>query len=144
MNRRHCWNVRSSLLALCLVLTSSAAVAVSCTVPGSHASIQSAVNDVTCDPIQLAARGYFESPLVMRSLSLIGAATGATTIWGQLSAQGAGVVVFVDQLTVFSGCSGSAMISLGGASLRSGDVRAVKSATAGCNVVESVFSDGFE
>lgn len=130
--------------ALMLLIANDPILAATCTVPGSHASIQTAVNDVTCDPIQLAARGYFESPLVTRSLSLIGAGTGATTLWGRLSAQGEGVLVFIDQLTVFSGCPGPALLGNAGASVRSGDVRAIKRANAGCNVVESVFSDGFE
>lgn len=136
--------IASILPALAAMLAFPDALAATCTVPGSHGSIQAAVDDASCDPIQIAAGGYLESPLVTRSLSLVGAGIGATTIWGRVLADGSAILVFVDQLMVSSGCPGPALSAVNGARLRSGDVRAEKSASAGCNVVGRIFADGFE
>lgn len=144
MGRRRCHRVHLPLLALIAALASHDALAVTCTVPGSHGSIQAAVDDASCDPIQVAAGGHLESPLITRSLSLVGAGIGATTIWGRVLADGSAILVFVDQLMVSSGCPGPALSAVNGAQLRSGDVRAEKSAAAGCNVVGRIFADGFE
>jgi hypothetical protein len=50
-----------------------------CTVPGTHASIQSAVNDLTCTTINVAAGTYSESvniPAAQAGLTINGAQTG--------------------------------------------------------------------
>jgi hypothetical protein len=54
---------------------SQAAVAI-CTVPGTHATIQAAVNDVSCATINVGAGAYTESVTINRSLTLNGAQAG--------------------------------------------------------------------
>lgn len=118
--------------------------AAECTVPGTHASIQAAIDSVGCDPIRLASRGYFESPEIPRSLTLSGNGSANTTIWGQVNAAGAGVLVLVQGLTVYSGCPGPALVASAGATVRSGDVVVARSAAAQCNAVVTLFADSFE
>jgi hypothetical protein len=55
--------------------TTKAALAV-CTVPGSHPTIQSAVNDPTCATINVAAGTYNEQVQINRTLTLRGAQAG--------------------------------------------------------------------
>jgi hypothetical protein len=60
----------------------SPALAATCTVPGSHASIQAAINDGACDTINLSAQSYNENLNVARSLTLQGAGQLSTIING--------------------------------------------------------------
>ena len=135
---------RQLVAALASLCAAQLAYGAECTVPGDRPTIAAAVADAACDPIRLAAQGYFESPRVARSLSLLGAGQGSTTIWGRLQVEGAGVLVEVHGLTVYSGCSGPALAAGAGATLRSSDLLAAKSATAQCNAVTTLFADGFE
>lgn len=120
------------------------AQAAECTVPGTHASIQAAIDAAGCDPIRLATQGYFESPVIARSLTLAGNGSTNTTIWGQVRAEGGGVLVLVQSLTVYSGCPGPALVASAGATVRNGDVVVARSAAAQCNAVVTLFADGFE
>jgi len=115
-----------------------------CTVPGTHASIQAAIDAVSCDPIRLASQGYFESPLIARSLTLAGNGSANTTIWGQVRVEGSTVMVLAQGLTVYSGCPGPGLVASAGATVRSGDVVAARSAAAQCNAVVTLFADSFE
>src|SRR5437879_8492181 len=55
----------------------TAQAAVTCFVPsGSYPTIQSAVDDGTCDPINVAAGGYAENVMIRRPLTLNGAQAG--------------------------------------------------------------------
>jgi hypothetical protein len=120
------------------------AAAAECSVPGTHATIQAAIDSASCDPIRLGSQGYFESPLVARSVVIGGNGTGATTLWGQLRATGSGVVVVVQGLTVYSGCPGPALLAEAGANVQGADLVAARSAAAQCNAVVVLFADGFE
>lgn len=132
-------------VALAALLALSAdADAGECLVPGTHASIQAAIDAAGCDPIRLASQGYFESPVIARSLTLAGNGSANTTIWGQVRAEGGGVLVLVQGLTVYSGCPGPALVASAGAAVRNGDVVVARSAAAQCNAVVTLFADSFE
>src|SRR6185436_4046739 len=84
MNLRNLVALATLALAVVLALMTfidvptKAAPAV-CTVPGTHASIQSAVNDLTCTTINVAAGTYVESvniPAAQAGLTINGAQTG--------------------------------------------------------------------
>lgn len=63
-------------VAAVLAISGGTAWAAPCTVPGSHATIQAAVNDVGCDPINVAPGNYPENVVILRSLTLNGAQAG--------------------------------------------------------------------
>ncbi|HYS51342.1 MAG TPA: hypothetical protein VEM33_05655, partial [Burkholderiales bacterium] len=62
--------------ATVLTLGGGTAQAVTCNVPADRATIQLAVNDVTCDPIKVAPGVYAENVMIPRSLTLNGAQAG--------------------------------------------------------------------
>ena len=66
----------SAGLAVVLAIGSDTTWAAPCTVPGSHPTIQAAVNDVSCDPITVAPGSYPENVVIPRSLTLNGAQAG--------------------------------------------------------------------
>ena len=96
-----------SLVAGMTILRGSAtkaAMAV-CTVPGTHATIQAAVNDAGCSTINVAPGAYAENVTISRALTLNGAqagnpfagrifgSAGESTVTGQTTIQAAGVTV---------------------------------------------------
>ena len=64
-----------ALLGLMLGSVRSAEAA-TCTVPGTYPTIQMAVNDSSCDPINVAAGAYAENVTISRTLTLNGAQAG--------------------------------------------------------------------
>ncbi|HEY5837734.1 MAG TPA: hypothetical protein VIT19_01785 [Pyrinomonadaceae bacterium] len=84
--------------------TAKAAVAV-CTVPGTYALIQDAVNDVGCTTINVAAGAYAETVTIGRSVTLNGAqagnavsgrtfaGAGESTVTGKITLQAADVTI---------------------------------------------------
>ena len=63
-------------------MTIQPARAINCTVPGSHASIQAAINDNGCDTIILAAQTYTENLTINRTLTIQGAGKTSSIING--------------------------------------------------------------
>ena len=63
-------------VAVVLAISGGTAWAAPCTVPGTHPTIQAAVNDVGCDPINVAPGNYPENVVIPRSLTLNGAQAG--------------------------------------------------------------------
>jgi hypothetical protein len=63
-----------------LMPASSASAAATCNVPGTHASIQAAINDVACNPIVVAAGSYPENLSVNRDVTIQGAGPGQTNL----------------------------------------------------------------
>lgn len=143
MRARDRWPLAAALLSTVALLTSTAAGAATCTVPGTHARIADAAADATCTQIQLAAQAYPESPIIRRSLSLAGPSGGGAVVQGRLAVVGAGVVVQVATLTVDNGCQGEAMRSSGGARVDADRVRVVLTPGLPC-LPELPFSDTFE
>ena len=71
-----------ALIFLGLVISSQAMAAV-CNVPSvSHPTIQAAVSDPTCDPINVGTGTYNENIVINRALTLIGAGSASTFING--------------------------------------------------------------
>jgi hypothetical protein len=66
----------SAGLAVVFALGGGTTWAEPCSVPGDHPTIQAAVNDVGCDPINVAPGNYPENVLIPRSLTLNGAQAG--------------------------------------------------------------------
>ena len=66
-----------------------------CTVPGTHLSIQAAVEDPACETVKLTSALYLESVTVSRSLRLVG---NPSTIRGTLTISGDETMVEVDGL----------------------------------------------
>lgn len=64
--------------SLALTARVSAAIISSCTVPGTHATIQAAVNDLSCDPIKVKAGTFTEEITISRDVTLMG--KGETSI----------------------------------------------------------------
>lgn len=71
------------VLLVALALTPSRpARAATCTVPGTHASIQTAVNDGTCTVIDVAAGTFSENITIDRSVTINGSGAGTTVVDG--------------------------------------------------------------
>jgi hypothetical protein len=66
----------SAVLVVVLAISSGTTWAAPCSVPGDHPTIQAAVNDVGCDPINVAPGNYPENVVIPRSLTLNGAQAG--------------------------------------------------------------------
>jgi hypothetical protein len=66
---------------------------IECTVGQGYASIQSAVDDAQCSPIQVPAGSYAEAVVIDRDLSIVGAGADVTVV----DARGVGSVFFIVQ-----------------------------------------------
>jgi hypothetical protein len=76
-----------------------------CTVPGTHATIQAALADITCDTINLGPGAYAEDLIISRTLTLNGAQAGVpvsgrtfgaaneSTLTGQITVEAADVTI---------------------------------------------------
>ena len=138
------WQIAAALIATSALVTTPITGS-TCTIPEyAHPTLQSAVDDQSCDLIQVAPGDYFESVTVNRSLVLDGPGSGAATLWGRLEANGVGVVAVIDGLEIYSGCPGAAMEALGGARIEGTDVQTIKSGSAACHETSQIFADGFE
>lgn len=116
--------------------------AAACSVPGSHATLASAVLDASCSEITLAAQVYAESVVVDRDLTLSGAGSAATTLSGRLTIEGAGTAVRLVGLRVDAAAAPGLIdaITVGaGAETRLSDVLTSVSAAS-----FEIFADGFE
>lgn len=76
-NSLRAWRLSASC-AMTLALAATTASAATCYVPGDHPTIQSAVDDASCDVISVAPGVYAENVVINRQLTLSGA--GDTTI----------------------------------------------------------------
>jgi hypothetical protein len=114
-----------ALLAMVTLLVGPTrpARAAGCTVPGTYATIQLAVDDPSCDPINVVSGTYTENVVITRSLTLKGAGAASTTINGG----GVGTVISItngaaptiEGFTITGG-DGSDNVYLSGTSLDSG------------------------
>lgn len=118
-------------------------LAATCSVPGSHADLQEAIDDPVCSTIELQAQTYGESVLVARSLTLAGPSGNPATLQGLLRVTGAGTVVQLADLRIESGCAGTTLRVRGGAQVESTRVAARSSSTLPCPPFP-IFNDGFE
>ncbi|MDQ4005503.1 MAG: hypothetical protein M3135_04260, partial [Actinomycetota bacterium] len=70
------------VLILALWVAPPVRAAAPCSVPGTHATIQAAIDDSSCNPIDVAAGTFDENIELGRSVEIIGAGTGSTIIDG--------------------------------------------------------------
>lgn len=136
--------VTSGMLLVGL-LGASWSPAQTCTVPGTHPTIQEAVDDPACTTIDLAAQSYPESIEIRRSLTLGGPAAGGAVIEGLVLVVGLGTAVNLAHLEVANGCRPDAMRASGGATVNATHVSVQRAAVLPCpELASSIFSDGFE
>lgn len=141
--------VASALLLAAIVLP-TALVGVTCNVPAvGYPTVGSAVRDVACTAIQLAAGTFEENVVVARDVTIAGAGTTATIIAGAVEVTGPATDVALSALAIdgtatgVAGCWQSLLAATGGARLQSNaDLRVTNSglATGACRL----FADGFE
>lgn len=135
----------ATALLLGLMAFTAPSFAAQCTVPGSHETVQSAIDDPSCSRITLADATFPESLLIHRLLILEGVEGGSTTIEGRITVTGAASQVDLDSLTVRSGCSDQTMQIEAGAVVFSRQVVLGWSSGLPCpTILEVLFSDGFE
>lgn len=128
------------VVALCLAKAAGAAV---CAVPsGTHATIQSAVDDAACTSVALATASYAESVQIRRSLAIVGVASPASLLDGRLQILGATTVVTLSGLGLRNGCTAPALAIGPGAHVASTDVH-IAPAALPCPELR-LFRDGFE
>ena len=118
--------------------------AAACNVPGSHTTIQAAVDDAGCDTVTIGIDAFSESVMIARSLDLSGAGVGMTIVNGSFTVLGASTLVSLDSLTINSGCERPALSVTGGAKVDSIDVVASPAAIGNCPINAIIFSDSFE
>ncbi len=137
--------VAAAALALAAVLTAPPLHAQTCTVPGSHATIQAAADDPTCATVTLAAQTYPESVVLRRTLTLAGPAAGGAVVQGLVLVSGVGTVATLRDLRVENGCVPDAVRAAGSARLEGDALDVVRSAGLPCPLTaDAIFADGFE
>jgi len=136
-----------AVAALMLLLGSTNAFAAVCNVPsGSHATIQTAVDDVSCTEVVIAAGSLAESVAIDRSLILTGDSSATTIVEGRFVVTGASTVVAFDELTIdagaptAAGCFTLALDVSGGAAVTGNNLVVVNADGNAC----VLFADGFE
>ncbi len=147
MSKRSISTFRLATVALAVIaaLAAPPAHAQTCTVPGSHATIQEAIDDPACATVALATQTYPESIVIRRSLILAGPGSGGAVIQGLVLMSGPTTVVTLQDLRVENGCVPDALRTTGGAELAGDHLEVVRSATLPCPVTaDSIFTDGFE
>ena len=132
------------LLALGLMARAPAGADV-CSVPGSHPTIQEAVNDSACTEIDLSDQTYPESILVTRSLTIAGPGAGTAILEGGVEVTRSGTIVTLTDLEVRNGCQPEALSAAGGGRVEGTGLVVVRSAALPCpSVIADIFLDGFE
>lgn len=114
-----------------------------CSVPGSHSSIQFAIDDVECTEIALAEQEYFENLEIHRSVALIGPGGSIATLAGQVLLTGNATVATLAHIGVISQCAGGSVRILGGAQVRMLGSEIHYSSRVTCST-GPIFADGFE
>jgi len=137
--------VAAFVLAPVLAMPVSSVLAQTCTVPGSHATIQEAINDPACATITLSAQIYEESVVIPRSLTLAGPGTGGAVVQGLVLIAGTSTQTTLQDLRVENGCRPDALRTSGGAQLLGENLQVERSETLPCPLTaDAIFVDGFE
>lgn len=116
-------------------LVPSPGIAGMCSVPGTHTTLQVAIDDGQCSSIELTESSYFASATVQRGVEIFGSAPNGTRILGTLEILTGGEVDLSD-LTVDSGGATTAILATAGGRISTTNVLAVR--------VGQLFLDGFE
>jgi hypothetical protein len=116
-----------------------------CTVPGTHATIQEAADDPGCATVTLSAQTYLESIVLRRSLTLAGPGTGGAVVQGLVLIAGATTVVTLSDLQVENGCVPDALRASGGARLVGDNLQVERAEGLPCpHTADTIFANGFE
>jgi hypothetical protein len=135
----------AAALALGAAAVASPLHAQNCTVPGTHATIQAAVDDPACVTVALAAQTYGESIVIRRSLTLAGPGTGGAVVQGLVLIAGATTEVAIQDLRVENGCVPDALRTSGGARLIGLNLQVERDDALPCPATaDTIFTDGFE
>jgi len=135
--------VIATALTLAGICTTLAAQ--TCTVPGTHATIQGAADDPACATVNLAAQTYPESIVLRRSLTLAGPGTGGSVVQGLVLVAGASTVATLNDLRVENGCVPDALRTSSGARLTGTNLQVERSTGLPCPLTaDAIFVDGFE
>jgi nitrous oxidase accessory protein NosD len=111
-------------------------ITATCTVPStSHPAIQTAVDDVGCDPVVIAPGSFPETLVIARSLTLQGAGSSQSFVQGGIEVQSGEVVV----TGLHVSGTGGALWSHSGAEVSGFDLVVVDGA-----FEPPLFADGFE
>jgi hypothetical protein len=132
-------------LALVVVASAPPLCAQTCTVPGSHATIQEAIDDPACATITLSAQVYPESIVIRRSLTLAGPGSGGAVVRGLVLMTGPTTQVTLQDLRVENGCVPDAIRSSGGAKLTGNNLQVERMDGLPCPLTaDTIFVNGFE
>jgi hypothetical protein len=116
-----------------------------CTVPGTHATVQEAADDPACTEVVLAAQIFPESIVLRRTVTVAGPGTGGAVIQGLVLISGAGTVATLRDLRVENGCVPDAVRASGGARLVGDNLQVQRAAGLPCPLTaDTIFTDGFE
>lgn len=86
----------------------------SCTVPGTHPTIQEAIDDLSCNDIELGGQSFTENISINRTLTLSSAGSGVAILRGQAVVTGLATSVVLTGFRVDNGCSNSGIaVSMG-------------------------------
>ena len=135
----------AAIIALVAVTAAPPLQAQTCTVPGSHATIQEAADDPACATVTLAAQTYPESVVLRRSVTIAGPAAGGAVVRGLVLVAGAGTIATLRDLRVENGCHPDAVRAAGGARIEGDTLDIVRAAGLPCPLTaDAIFVDGFE
>lgn len=116
-----------------------------CTVPGTHATIQEAADDPACAEVDLAAQTYLESVVLSRTVAIAGPGTGGAVVQGLVLISGTGTVATLRDLRVENGCVPDALRASGGARLVGENLQVQRAEGLPCPLTAgAIFTDGFE
>lgn len=129
--------------ALALAVYPHFAFAGTCAVPGTHSSIQAAVDDLACSDIELASQDYFELLVIDRSLALAGPVGGTAAILGQVSVSGGSTLAMLSDFRVEGGCPDGVLRVTGGGQATAARMQVVVDPGSEC-AADLLQRDGFE
>ena len=132
-------------LALGAATVPSPLHAQTCTVPGTHATIQEAADDSACVTVTLSAQTYPESIVLRRTVTLAGPAAGGAVVQGLVLVGGATTQVTLNDLRVENGCRPDALRTASGARVTGTNLQVERSESLPCPLTaDAIFTDGFE
>jgi hypothetical protein len=147
MSARRLFALRLAAVAFTLGVAAAASPlhAQTCTVPGTHATIQEAADDPTCATIVLSAQTYPESVVIRRSLTLAGPGTGGAVVQGLVLIAGATTEATLSDLRVENGCRPDALRTASGARVTGTNLQVERSESLPCPLTaDAIFVDGFD
>lgn len=131
------------LLAVASLGFASVGAAGNCTVPGTHPTIQAAIDDPGCATIDLLPQTYFEHLEIDRSLTLAGPPGNGAMVQGQVNLTGISTVVALSDFSIVSGCESGTLRVVGGSEMTGSGLSVLFSSSEPC-APGLLYLDGFE